>query len=140
MKFKSTITKEVIDATLMCGYDETISVGTNCAYAYIINQLIPNVDVGIKSIFFKKKGEDTWTWYSPVSDEMQEIILHFDRVGSFAKSKNYKGCLRERYTLVGKECEFEIPDEVIEYWYDDVAKAAQKIANSNCLKMMESNV
>ena len=50
MKITINITKEVLEATKMCGRDNK-SVVQNCAIAYAVRKLFPNVEVNHLNIW-----------------------------------------------------------------------------------------
>lgn len=130
MEFTIEITKEVIDKSLMCGADNyDINISENCAFAVAYNELIPNVSVGPFYVYFGCKDLKNTIGYSKLTPEQKSFITRFDLLGDTPK---------ERYRLVGRKFEVEIPDEVIDYWHGDHVKVAQKLVNSNILKPVNS--
>lgn len=128
MKFKITITKEVIDKSLMCGTQKEQSkrITTNCAFAVAYNELIPRTNVFHDSVCFddingiairKLDG----VIFHRLSFEQKDFIYKFDLMD---------GEPHQRYTLVGQTFDVEIPDEVIEYWHGDAVTAAQKLIDN----------
>lgn len=120
MKFKITITKEVIDKSLMCGVDANILVHTNCAFAVAYNQLIPNTEVTHSYAWFDDEDGNNIGESKLMGDQI-EFIQTFD---CFSDDPT------QRYTLVGQTFDVEIPDEVIEYWHGDAVTAAQKLIDN----------
>ena len=132
MKFLINITKEIIDKSLMCGTSEDIIPSQNCAFAIAFGNLIPNVNIGISKTFFCKDNKyncgDTIINIDNTIEQMQ-FIKNFDRM---------KNNPQERYSLVGQTFQVEIPSEVIDYYYSDIAEAAQKIINSEILQLIDT--
>lgn len=129
MKFKLTITKDVIDKSLLCStaYDKNITaVGYNCAFAVAYNELVPNVWVAPHIVYFKRKDNRAIILTTCVlSLDQQRFIKEFD---SFVSEPN------KRYGLVGRSFDIEIPDYVIQHHYGDASKAAQKIIDNPILQ------
>lgn len=125
MKFKITITKDVIDKSLMCGtFQFKESVSQNCALAICYNQLIPDVGVGYPNVYFSM-GLNVVKEYMP--QDQLNFIDAFD---------NMMCNHMQRYTLVGQTFDVEIPDEVIEYWHGDAVTAAQKLIDNPIMQVV----
>lgn len=126
MKFKMTITKSIIAATRMCSKENPFHLFENCAFARAYNELIPNVSVESSHIYFHAK--DTYSDLDcPVqwTPEQMEFINRFDNATP-----------EQRLEFPEQTFEVEIPDSVIEYWYQSHADAAAKIANSKILELI----
>lgn len=127
MKFKITITKEVIDKSLMCGV-QSGDVTSNCAFAVAYNQIVPFVQVShLGALFYKSSGYDSLIASCYGSVEQEDFVTVFDSMYRYPQ---------ERYSLVGQTFDVEIPDEVIEYWYGDASKAAQKIIDNPIMQVV----
>lgn len=130
MKFHITITRDTINKSIDSGVDSAYggvqgkSIAETCAFSVAYSELIPRVLVGVSILFL---GKD----YMPITSvdctkEQLDFIGQFDRL-------RYSPI--ERYNLIGREFDVEIPDKVIEYWFKDAVEVAQKIADSSSLKI-----
>lgn len=134
MKFRITITKEVIEKSLMCGVTDKMPQGmgfsaletyvqSNCAFSKAYNQL---VQVRVSSAyvrFFDEEGIEIAR--EELTNDQKCFVNVFDNMNE----KPY-----ERYSLIGQSFDVEIPDAVIEYWYGDAVKAVQKIIDNPILQ------
>lgn len=132
MKFKATITKEVIDKSLMCGLTGNLlgKVGENCAYAVILHELIPNCLVGDRYTSFYAKNTDERGKMIRIGQTKHGILMK-QNIQSFDSSASYMH-YKNRYDLVGKECEITIPKKVLEEYHgtsDPVEIAKLLISN-----------
>ena len=128
MKFLIKITKGIIDRSIFCGtlnHPQGVEYSDHCALSEAIGELVP-ARVQNSIIIFKNKDNDGG-WSVDTTVEQRRMIRDFD--GPIAEG----GDIRDRYQLVGREVEVEIPDPVIEYWYGDAVKAVERIANSKTL-------
>ena len=126
MKFKCKVTEEVIQKTAMCGVDESKMKATNCLFAYIYNQLIPNVFVAKQHTFFlaNKGGFDVIATIRNDKKLIKAIRLFDFQISIENRRANF---LNEEYEL-------EIPDEVITYWHGDTVKAVQHLIDNPILQ------
>lgn len=116
----------------MCSVkEEDRDIGFNCAFGVAYNQLIPYSWTGQLDIWFYKSYNaflsGDYFGKCEMTDEQSSFVTVFDKLRSTPE---------KRYSLVGQEFEIEIPDEVIEYWYGDSVKAAQKIIDNPILKVL----
>lgn len=124
MKFLITITKDVIDRSLMCGTDQSINDRiSGCAFAIAYGELVPVHVLGLEIQFLNDRQR--FLDSIKTSFDQREFICAFDLMCHTPE---------ERYSLVGRTFEVEIPDNVIEYHYGDSVKAAQKIINNPILQ------
>ena len=137
MKFKVTVTKDVIDRSLMCGVGGSGQIASNCAFAVLYTDLVPNVVVtGSEAAFYKNKRYyiggyvvfDDQLQKVGLTEDQKDFIRKFDSRNSDIRPEGY-GYYMDRYELVGQEFDIEIPDAVIDYWYKDASEVAAKIAN-----------
>lgn len=129
MKFRVTFTEELIRKSMMChGSDtrEANKVTNNCLYAAAIWQLVPNVHVGVDTTEFTTVDQETIT-HIMNTPEQTAIIKEFDTLGATFSYREYADLDYRHYEkFVGMSTEVEIPDRVIEYWYEDVPNALLK--------------
>lgn len=124
MKFTVTITKEVIDHSLMCQTPgNEMNPPDNCALAYAINQIVPVSVLQIEMVFWGNKKKILCT--TRHTAVVHSFIHAFDRL-------RYDHM--RRYELVGSNIEVDIPEEVIEYWHQDAVTAAQKLIDNPILQ------
>jgi len=126
MKFKCTITEEVLRATEKCGNDDGIAVSENCLFAYIYNQLVQNVSISNYAVNFLDRDNKRIAF--------KEVnLFHYlnDEISLFDQQPSIE---QRRVNFLGKEYEIEIPDEVIEYWHPDPVVAVQNLINNSILQ------
>jgi hypothetical protein len=121
MKLKIKITKSVIDRSLNCGTDGR-SISQSCGIAVAIRDLFPKAAIW---------GED-WTSNTSLScqfikstEDMKDFVIEFD---------SYLGDVQKLYSLVGKEFEIDIPDEIIDEI--GISQATQIINTSESLELV----
>ncbi len=124
--FKITITKEVIDKSLMCGTAVENSnieyVMGNCGIARAISELIPNIYVTEGWIRYFDLESNKIIEEPNIDSEQAKFIRKFD---SYSKTPN------NRYSLVGKSFNINIPQEVIDYYYQDKMNEVYEILNKS---------
>lgn len=125
MKFKCTVTEEVIQKTAMCGLGEGVDIARNCLFAYIYNCLVGNVIVRNNTTIFLNKAEDI------IIGDIDNGVVIKNAISLFDDEKSIE---QRRKNFLGKEYELEIPDEVIEYWHGDSVKAAQHLIDNPILQ------
>lgn len=113
MKIKMNVTQELIDK----GICQKIGL---CALALAYNELIPDVTISYEYIAFYGRDKKLLTHIQPTAKQTAFMEI-FDYYNKDVKPQ----------TL-----EVEIPDSVIEYWYQSHAEAAAKIANSKILELV----
>jgi len=130
MKFKMKITKEILKESVRCISNDPAChhYTSNCAFAKAYNELVPNVSVGAfaRTITFRDKKDEFIDFVRGTIDQ-QKFVEIFDSI----KPRT------DRVHLPEQEFDVEIPDKVIEYWYQDTAEAAAKIANSQVLQLVD---
>jgi hypothetical protein len=141
MKFTITITKDVIDKSITCGVrglgDSTAkNLHTSCAFAVAYNELVPLVYVETGDIYFYGR-DNTQLAHVYATREQTKFIETFDSMNRdsdhFLISDYF---YMNRYKLVGRQFEVEVPDNVIEYWYPNIQQAIDKILASSSLKLV----
>lgn len=115
MKLKLKITKEILIRSRLCTSSDVVD---NCAFALAFKEIVPFTQVGSGTTTFLDKTGDTIGRYNHKQDQ-SIFINNFD-------SNTSEG----RMLMPEQEFEVEIPDNVIEYYYQDYAVLAQKIADS----------
>lgn len=119
MKLKLKITKEILEKSSLCGAANGGGLLTeNCAFAIAFRDIIPNTIVTKCVTYFQSKHNNT-IGAVVHSNKQERFIDLFD----LSEPVN-------RLLIPEQEFEVEIPDEVIEYYYQDYAVLAQKIADS----------
>ena len=110
MKLKITITKEIIDKSLMCGvpghcYNKG-SHTSNCMVAEALKQFFPNISVAYSS-FNPFTGVDHKALFIRLPEKATKMIIKFD---------NLRDTPEERKQFIGQSFEIDVPDEVIDYY------------------------
>jgi hypothetical protein len=134
MKFKLTITKKILEASMFCGVEggpdpsTATNIASGCAFAKAFNELVPNVGVENNHTNFYTKDTTMLASIRDIDPSKEDFIKRFD---SLRKTPYLRLIMEE------ESFEVEIPDSVIEYWYQDVVEVAQKIADSPVLELID---
>lgn len=139
-KFIITITKEIIDKSLMWG-NNNLSVAGNCAFAKAFQEFIPNVVVSTFNTFFLKNFKNTEAATHMINCDVNNTISiinnSISQIEFIYRFDSYKNTPYDRYSLVGQQFEVEIPQKVIDHYYQDSVDEVNKIlANSTSLQLV----
>lgn len=132
MKFHIVITKDIIDESLMHGVPSGSGVPSfSCAFENAYRKLIPHVCVSHTDIMFIDIPLDRHIW-QPLTVRTTKEQKHFiDRFDKMRTKPN------RRYSLVGREFDIDIPDEVIDHYYSSHVEAAQKLIDNPVLQVYD---
>jgi hypothetical protein len=99
MKLKISVTKEILEESKMCGYDNP-NVGRNCALALAVRDIFPSAYIRLESISIKGQHDIKTQIRLPVVASI--FIAEFDQNSP-----------DERAAMQPLSFEIDIPDEVI---------------------------
>ena len=115
MELKITITKDVIDRSLMCGTsnDSFGSISTSCGIAVAVRDIFPDASIGSMVWFpFGQAGSDNNVSAINFVEECLNLpLMAVNFINIFDRLKKTP---EERYKLVGTSFSLYITDEVID--------------------------
>lgn len=128
MKLTIKITKEVLEATKMCGTGTDLyAVNENCAVAYAIRKLFPIAKVGRYEISFDGQQPSFSKVRSRLPNAATLFIDEFDKL---------RDAHEARLLLPEFSFDIEVPDSVIESI--GIEQAKEIISKSSTLELIES--
>src|SRR5574337_1809546 len=103
LQLKVKITKDILRASRMCGWNDNRNVGKNFAIAVAIRDIFPLCSVGKNCLFFHRYPDSTDIFdLSPLPSEATSFIDQFDTSSP-----------EERMKMGETELEITIPDSVV---------------------------